>query len=137
MMRADMGEQRRLLDEFDLELRVRGLAAPGTIEVCGVFGDLMWRPCRGDLRSLHMDPAFMIISYTRHVAVARVVDEIRFFAARIGMRTSMRRWRTAPSARPRVALQAPRQCSLQVGWQCGDEPAATQGGPVMRGAGAG
>lgn len=86
MMRADMGEPRTLLDEFNLELRARGLAAPGQIEMCGWFGDLMWTPC-GDLdyvKSLpKVDPAFTITSYARYVALARIVDEIRFFAARI------------------------------------------------------
>jgi len=75
-----------LLDEFNLELRVRGMAAPGKIDICGCFGDLMWTP-HGDLdhvKSLPMvDPAFTITSYTRYVALARIVDEIRFFATRI------------------------------------------------------
>jgi hypothetical protein len=40
MMRADMGEPRTLLDELNLELRARGMAVPGKIEICGWFGDL-------------------------------------------------------------------------------------------------
>lgn len=86
MMRPDMGEQRRLLDEFHLELGARGLAASGKIEMCGCFGDLMWPPY-GDrdyvISRVTVDPAFMITSYARYVALARILDEIRFFAARI------------------------------------------------------
>jgi hypothetical protein len=84
-----MGEHRRLLDEFHWELQAQGIAAPGKIEICVTFGDLMWPPCgeaggmRDMLERAKADPAFTITAYTRYVALARVVDEIRFFAAPI------------------------------------------------------
>lgn len=81
-----MGEHRRLLDEFQLELQAQGLATPGEIEICLLFGDLVWRPC-GDASDLFerakADPAFKITAYTRYVALARLVGEIRYFAAPI------------------------------------------------------
>lgn len=81
-----MGEHRRLLDEFQLELQAQGIATLGEIKPCGVFGDLVWSPY-GDIRNLSeragTDPAFTITAYTRYVALARLVGEIRFFAAPI------------------------------------------------------
>jgi hypothetical protein len=86
MIMPTMSECRRLLDEFHLELQAQGIATPGEIEICGMFGDLMWSPLGEPcdvLERAKADPAFLVRAYTRHVALARIVDEIRFFAGRI------------------------------------------------------
>jgi len=74
------------VDEFKIELQTRGVSMPGELLECGLFEDLMWSPC-GDsdyVISHHtMDPAFTITAYTRWVALARILDEIRFYAAPI------------------------------------------------------
>lgn len=44
MLMPIMTERRRLLDEFHLELQAQRIAMPGEIEICGMFGDLMWSP---------------------------------------------------------------------------------------------
>jgi hypothetical protein len=81
-----MTERRRLLDEFHLELQAQRIAMPGEIEICGMFGDLMWSPLGepgGVFERAKADPAFLVRGYTRYVALARIVDEMRFFAGRI------------------------------------------------------
>ena len=59
---------------------------PGELLEVGLFGDLAWPPS-GDseymLSRVSADPAFTITGYTRTVALARIIDEIRFFAGRI------------------------------------------------------
>jgi hypothetical protein len=81
-----MNESPRLIDRFREELAQRGVEAPGEVRECGMFLDIYWPPC-GDAEYLmsrvKVDPSFTIKGYTRYVAIARVLDEIRFFAARI------------------------------------------------------
>ncbi len=76
----------RLVDAFQTELRERGLVIPGVLAECGTFGDLLWPPC-GDRAYVASrataDPAFTLTGYSRLVALARVLDEIRFYAAAI------------------------------------------------------
>ena len=59
---------------------------PGEVQDVGLFADLAWPPC-GDseyvLSRRTADPAFTITGYTRYVALACIIDEIRFFAGRI------------------------------------------------------
>jgi hypothetical protein len=75
----------RLVDEFRAELRRRDAPLPGTLEICGVFCDLLWEPCgRGDLLArTEREPAFVLTAYARFLALARVFGEIRYYAAPI------------------------------------------------------
>jgi hypothetical protein len=57
---------------------------PGELKECGIFCDLLWSPC-GDGEHVTSrateDPAFTVTGYTRWVALACMLDEIRFYAA--------------------------------------------------------
>ena len=78
----------RLLDEFRTELR--GVPEPGTIEVVGTFGDLLWsRPLSAEyLQALtDSDPAFIVWGRTRYVALGRIQGQLRCFAGRIDRNT--------------------------------------------------
>jgi hypothetical protein len=76
----------RLVDAFQAEAARRGVQVPGRLTVIGSFGDLFGPPC-GDFAYVASrdtdDPAFKIGGHTRYIALARILDEIRFFAARI------------------------------------------------------
>jgi hypothetical protein len=106
-----MTERRRLLDEFHLELQAQGIATPGEIEICGMFGDLMSGPLGGPgvFERAQADPAFQVTSYTRYVVLARIVDEIRFFAARIPPGTRPWWWSGQDPARV-AAVEAEPDC---------------------------
>ena len=81
-----MSSRLRLIDEFASEVRARGLPDLGKVETCGLFGDLCWRP-HGDADYLWSrrakDPAFTIEGYARMIALARILDDIRYYAAPI------------------------------------------------------
>ena len=76
----------RLVDQFRAEIARLGVPMPGELEEIGAFADLLWPPF-GDgayVRSrVTEDPAFTIKSRTRYVVLAWIIDEIRFYAARI------------------------------------------------------
>ena len=76
----------RLVDQFRAEIVRRGVPMPGELEEIGAFADLLWPPF-GDgayvTSRVTEDPAFTLKSRTRYVALAWIIDEIRFFAARI------------------------------------------------------
>lgn len=77
----------RLMDEFRAEALARGAALPAEPEACLVFGDLEWEPNGGGTEEFwaarERDPAFTVTGYSRWVALARILGEIRFYAAPI------------------------------------------------------
>jgi hypothetical protein len=85
----------RLVDQIRAEIARRGVPVPGVLEEVGAFADLSWPPC-GDganiMSRVTEDPAFTITSRTRYVALAWIIDEIRFYAARIEPGAPSWRW---------------------------------------------
>ena len=73
----------RLVNQFQTELRRRGLDLPGSLKISSL-GDLLWPPC-GDINYIFTrdaDPAFTVTGYSRWVAM-NDDDEIRYFAGPI------------------------------------------------------
>ena len=77
----------KLVDEFSLEWNRTEAAKACVIDVHGVFGDLLWPPGGDSAEDVfaraEADPAFTITAFSRWVALARIFDEIRFYAAPI------------------------------------------------------
>lgn len=77
----------RLVDEFRAEALARGVALPADPEESLVFGDLEWEPNGADSEDFwparERDPAFTVTGWSRWVAFARILGEIRFYAAPI------------------------------------------------------
>jgi len=69
----------RFVDEFQAELAQCDLPLPASLEICGIFGDLLWPPAP-DFAFLLSDPAFTLTGYSRGMALARIHGDIRFFA---------------------------------------------------------
>ena len=72
-----------LNDEFQQAFSHADIDIPGRIQVVGVFADLIWDADSPPIESLMADPAFCVVGRTRYVALQRVRDEIRYFAAPI------------------------------------------------------
>jgi len=85
----------RLVDQFRAEFARRGAPLPGDLEETSAFGDLLWPPSGGGaylMSRVTEDPAFTVTSATRLVAFAWIIDEIRFYAARIEPRSPSWWW---------------------------------------------
>jgi hypothetical protein len=104
----------RLVDEFEVELARRSLAVPGELEICGVFGDLLWPPCGNrDWHSrVDVDPAFTLTGYSRWVALARIDNEIRFYAAPLPEGFGPWWWSGEDPARVAAVKAEPDVCEL-------------------------
>jgi len=79
---------RRLVDEFQAELQHRGITLPGSLSVGSFLAELLWKPNGGgSLRDLvarcALEPAFVLDGHSRWLVFARIVGEIRFYAAPI------------------------------------------------------
>jgi hypothetical protein len=113
----------RLVDEFQAELARRGLPLPGSLQLHGLFGDLLWKPQpdRNLILSLgESDPAFSLTGYSRWIALARIDNEVRIYAAPLPEGAPSWWWTGEDPAR-RAAVEAePRDIELAIVDTVGD-----------------
>jgi hypothetical protein len=72
-----------MVDHFQAELERRGLKLPGSIEICGVFCDLMWKPRPISLRCFRVRTGIVIDAISFAIAYLNGNDLVSIQVARM------------------------------------------------------